>query len=107
MVVRQGARWKIGTGFNIPIVIEPWIGLGSTIPHVGSDMLAIQPYTVGHLIDQEVKVWNKQLVRQLFASETTQNILNTPLHQQVQMDKLIWKAKKNKYILLEVPIVFV
>jgi len=43
-------------------------------------MLAMQLYTVGHLIDQEVKTWNEQLIRQLFASETAQNILNTPLH---------------------------
>jgi hypothetical protein len=58
-------------------------------------MMALQPYSVGHLIDQNAKVWNEQLVRQLFGNETTQNILNTPLHQQVQMDKLIWKVEKN------------
>jgi len=89
VVVRQGARWKIGSGFNIHIVSEPWIGSGSGIPHVGPDMLALQPYSVGHLIDQDDKVWNEQLIHQLFASETTQHILNTPLHQQVQMDKLV------------------
>jgi hypothetical protein len=95
VVVRQGARWKIGYGFNIPIVNEPWIGTGSSIPPFDSDMMALQPYSMGNLIDQNEKVWNEQLVRQIFASETAQNILNTPLHQQVQMDKLVWKAKKN------------
>ena len=95
MVVRQGGRWNVGSGFNIPIVGEPWIGEGYNISPVGPDMLALQPYSVGHLIDQNAKVWNEQLVRHLFVTETTQNILNTPLHQQVQMDKLIWKAEKN------------
>jgi len=95
VVVRQGARWKIGTGFNIPIVNAPWIGSGSSIPPVGDDILALQPYTVGHLIDQEVKVWNERLVRHLFVDETAHQILNTLLHQQVQTDKIIWKAEKN------------
>ena len=50
-----------------------------------------------NLIDQNAKVWNEQLVLQLFATKTAQNILNTPLHQQVQMDKLVWKAEKNGF----------
>lgn len=56
VVVRQGARWKIGTGFDIPIISEPWIGSGSSIPPVGDDMVALQVFSVGHLIDQEAKV---------------------------------------------------
>jgi hypothetical protein len=95
VVVRNGARWKVGSGFNIPIFSEPWIRAGSSIHPAGPDMLAIQPYSVGHLIDQNAKVWNEQFVCQLFANETAQNILNTSLHQQVQMDKLIWKVEKN------------
>ena len=78
VVVRQGAGWKIGFGFNTPIVGELWIGAGTSIPPVGLDMLALQPYSVGHLIDQSAKVWNEQLVSQLFADETVHNILNTP-----------------------------
>jgi len=37
-------------------------------------MLALQPYSVGHLIDQNTKVWNEPLIQHLFATETTQNI---------------------------------
>ncbi|XP_039685037.1 uncharacterized mitochondrial protein AtMg00310-like [Medicago truncatula] len=95
VMVREGARWKIGTGFNIPIISEPRIGSGSSIPPVGDDMVALQAFSVGHLIDQEAKVWNEPLIRQLFADDTAKDILNTPLHHQVQMDKMIWKAEKN------------
>ncbi|XP_024630838.1 uncharacterized protein [Medicago truncatula] len=49
VVVRQGARWKIGAGFDIPIISEPWIGSGSSIPPVGDDMLALQPYSTANL----------------------------------------------------------
>ena len=97
VVVRHGARWKIGMGLNIPIIGEPWIGLGSSIPPAGDDMLALQPYTMGHLINQESKTWNEPLIRQLFAIDTVQSILNTPLHHQVQTNKLIWKAEKNRH----------
>jgi len=95
VVVRQGTRWKIGYGFIVPIVGEPWMGEGSCIPPVGPEMLALQPYLVGCLIDQSIKVWNEQLIRHLFATETTENVLNTPLHQQVDMDRLVWKAERN------------
>jgi len=47
VVVRQGACWKIGYGFNIPTISDPWIGARSSIPPVGPDMLALQPYSVG------------------------------------------------------------
>jgi len=58
-------------------------------------MLALKPYLVGHLIDQSTKVWNEQLVQGLFAIETTQNILNTPLNKQVDTDRLVWNTEKN------------
>jgi len=70
VVIRNGTRWKIVYAFNIPIFSEPWIGAGSSIHLVGPNMLVIQPSSVGHLIDQNAKVWNEQLVRQLFANET-------------------------------------
>jgi len=56
VVVRQGACWKIGSGYNTPVVSEPWIGAGSSIISVDPDMLALQPYTVGHLINQDEKI---------------------------------------------------
>jgi len=92
VVVRQGARWKIGFGFNIPIIDEPWIGTGSSIPLVGPGAITIQNYFVGHLIDQINRVWNEQLIRQVFPPETAQSILNIPLYPQVQTDSLLWKA---------------
>lgn len=95
MVIRQVTHWKIGYGFTVPIVGEPWMGTGSSIPPVGPEMLALQPYLLGHLIDKSTKFWNEQLILHLFATETTQNILNTPLHQQVDMDGLVWTADKN------------
>jgi len=58
VVVRQGVRWKIGYGFNIPIICEPWIGSGSNIPPISPKMLALQPFPMGHLIDQD-KAWNE------------------------------------------------
>jgi hypothetical protein len=93
VVVRQGARWKIGSGFNIPIVSEPWIGSGSSISPAEPDMIALQNYYVGHLIDQNEKVWNEQLIHQIFANGTDQNIINTPL-----LMKVVFSIKQDKYL---------
>jgi len=43
----QDARWKIGFGYNIPIIGEPWIGTGSSIPLVGSGAIDLQSYLWG------------------------------------------------------------
>jgi hypothetical protein len=59
VVVRQGARWKIGSGFNIPIIGEPWIETGLSIPLVSPGAMDLQNYSVGHLIDQSNKVSNE------------------------------------------------
>ena len=41
------------------------------------------------------KVWNTTLISNVFDYNTTQLILNTPLHPLVYEDKFIWKAEKN------------
>jgi len=97
VVVRQGARWKFGFGFHIPIIGEPLIGTGSSIPLVGPVAMDLQNYFVGHLIDQSSRVCNEHLIRKLFLAETTQSILNTSIYPQVHTDSLLWKAEKNGY----------
>jgi len=32
LVMRHGARWRVGSGYGIPILGEPWLGDGSSIP---------------------------------------------------------------------------
>ena len=55
LVVGHGARWRVGSGFNIPIIGEPWLGAGSSIPSVSPAALALQRYYVGHYSPRQKK----------------------------------------------------
>ena len=46
-------------------------------------------------MDPYVKSWNEPVVRQVFSEDLTYKILNTPLFEQFQPDKMILKAEKN------------
>jgi len=67
---------------------------GSSIPLGSLAALALQRYTVGHLIHQDTKSWNEELVRYIFEEGTAQRILNLPLFQQVNEDRLVWNPEK-------------
>ena len=47
------------------------------------------------LLNLYVKRWNEPVVQQVFSEDLASKILNTPLFEQVQHDRMIWKAKKN------------
>ena len=95
VVVRHGTRWSIGDGFGIPIIGDPWIGTGLSIPVTSPVATQLQRYSVGHLIHQGTKMWNEEVVRSIFEAETAQQILDKPLFPQVNVNRSVWKAKKN------------
>jgi hypothetical protein len=94
LVVGKGARWRIGAGFDIPLIGEPWLGVGSSIHPVGAG-LALQGYTVGNLIQQNRKAWDEELVQYIFEEETAQRIINIPLFPQINEDRLVCNPEKN------------
>jgi hypothetical protein len=48
-------------------------------------------------MDINTKTWNVSVVQQVFDPVIARSILNTPLVDQVDEDRLIWKAEKNVY----------
>ena len=51
--------------------------------------------SINFLLDPYVKSWNEPVVRQVFSEDLASKILNTPLFEQVQHNRMIWKAEKN------------
>lgn len=94
-IVRGGARWSIGHGNHIPILNEPWLLNGETIPSNISGANYVSHASVNSLMDPYFKRWNESVVRQVFSEDLAAKILNTPLFEQVQHDTLLWKAEKN------------
>jgi ribonuclease HI len=94
-IVRGGARWCIGTGAAIPILHEPWLSDGKSIEGTYDLSQLTTGASVHSLMNITTKTWNVGVVQQVFDPVTASSILNTPLVDQVEEDRLIWKVEKN------------
>jgi len=94
MVVKQGARWRIGSGASIPLIGAPWLKDGCSLSTQSPLYVALAHVKVQDIIEPSTKVLNATLISNMFDHNTTQLILNTPLHPLVHEDKIIWKAEK-------------
>lgn len=94
-IVRSGARWSIGSGASIHILDAPWLLNGGIIDGSIAGGFYVRDFKVQSLISEQGKRWNVPLVRQVFSSDIADTILQTPLYEQVQHDRFIWKAERN------------
>lgn len=94
MVVKQGARWSIGTS-AARCSRAPWLKDGLFLTTDNYIYALLSHVNVKDIIDHSTKVGNALLIYNLFDQNTTQLILNTPLQPLVNEDKLIWKTEKN------------
>jgi len=90
-----GARWSIGSGTCIHILYEPWLHNGERIDSNIQGAHFVRNALINCLFDPYGKSWNELVVRQVFNKDLAYKIPNTPLFEQVQQDKMIWKAGKN------------
>jgi len=96
-IVRGGARWSIGSGATIPILIEPWLPNGEFIGNDIPGAHFVHNFTVNSLMDLYDKSLNEQVVRQVFSDDIANKILHTPLIFQVDADRIIWKAERHEH----------
>jgi hypothetical protein len=88
-IVRGGPRWCIGTGVAIPILHEPWLSDGRCIEGTYDFSQLTTGRSVHSLMDITTKTWNVGVVQQVFDPVIASSILNTPLVDQVDEDRLI------------------
>lgn len=98
--MRGGARWSIGSGAKIPILDAPLLSNGEFIEGNIAEDYHVCDYKVQCLLFEHGKVWNAPLIRQVFSNDIVEAILNTPLYEQVQNDRLTSKAKMNSCYLV-------
>jgi len=94
-VVKQGARWRIGSGVNIPFLGAPWLKDGVSLSTTNPIFEPLMQVKLCDFIEQDVKMWKAPLIHSLFDAQTAQLILNTPLQPLVLEDKMIWKREKS------------
>lgn len=93
--MEKGLRWRIGDGRTVYIWKDKWIPNDT-----GGKTLSIRPTNctltmVHELLDHHRKCCKRQLVEQLFQPQEVPLILQTPIYQQVNRDKLVWSLEKN------------
>jgi len=96
-IVCGGSRWCISLGNSILILDEPWLLNSESIDGNIRGAYFASDFIVDSLIDNNSKICNVDLVRQMFSEDKCLVIiiLQTHLINQVPNDYLIWKAEKN------------
>jgi len=89
MVVKQGARWRIGTGASIPLFGAPWLKHSCSLSAQSPLYALLAHVKVQDIIEPSIKVLNVTLISNMFDHNITQPILNTHLHPLVHEDKFI------------------
>lgn len=98
MVVQQGVWCRIGV--NIPLLgAAPWLKDERSLAMQNPLYASLSHINVQDIIEPSTKVWNTNLIYNMFDHNTTHLILNTPLHHLVHEDKFIWMAEKMVIIL--------
>ncbi|XP_058749172.1 uncharacterized protein LOC131622119 [Vicia villosa] len=90
-----GCRWSIGDGRNIPVMGAPWIRGRNEGMVGGPQQQNVYNMAVSDLMLPTGKYWNGQLILNAFDGGTAEDILRTPLVEDVVEDKWIWKAEKD------------
>jgi hypothetical protein len=94
-VVKGGHHWSIGTGHNISAWDHNWLSDGTIMNKPENLDPNIALLTVANLLDQNAKEWDSDLIHGLVDETTAEKILQTPLLESVQTDKITWKHEKN------------
>lgn len=69
---------------------------------IGGPAIRDEPRTIAELINQETHEWEEQILQDLFEEEVVQLILQIPISEHSEEDKLIWaSAKSGNYTIKE------
>jgi len=89
IVVKQGARWRIVSGVNIPFLGAPWLKDGLSFSTTNPIFEHLMQVKLCDFIDQYLKMWKAPLIHALFDAQTAKLILDTLLQPLVMEDKMI------------------
>ncbi|CAB4269275.1 unnamed protein product [Prunus armeniaca] len=87
-ILEASMRWRIGSGQQVRICLDKWVPKPSTFKIYSRhpDM----PILVQGLIEDQTKMWNRDLILCCFNSVEAQTILSLPLSRWGCDDKLVW-----------------
>lgn len=92
-LIKKCARWMIATGEKIDICKQPWLN-NEENPYVSSESQAFTQNKVSSLMRMDAKVWDDEVVKDLFNDCDQHCIFNTPIQSRLVEDKIYW-SKEN------------
>ncbi|XP_010468802.1 PREDICTED: uncharacterized protein LOC104748921 [Camelina sativa] len=89
-LVEKGARWTIGSGFNVLVWRDPWIPDQHPRPAQGRGQHLHPNLMVNHLINPRTKEWHLPILQEYMDPEDIQTILSLPTSKSFRPDRLVW-----------------
>lgn len=93
--VQHGVRCCIGNVSQIPLWDAPWLQNGSILQRPNPCPQHLNSLVIKDLWLPHAKEWDVALIHNLFPAHTTTTILNTPLNDMIQVDRLVWTPIKD------------
>ncbi|KAK2388665.1 Ribonuclease H superfamily protein [Trifolium repens] len=89
-ILINGCRWIIGNGANIKVMSDPWLREGDGAWVKSPQKQGAHSINVIDLMLPNEKKWDKEKIESLFFPDVVNQILDIPLFDMVEEDKLVW-----------------
>lgn len=88
-LIKNGVRWRIGTGENINIIGQPWLA-NTDCTYITTESPVLEGRTVASLFQDGSKEWDLDVIKAEFNDRDQQLILNTLISDDSGEDMLFW-----------------
>jgi hypothetical protein len=89
-ILMNGCRWIIGNGTNIRVMSDPWLREKDGVWVQSPQIQGAHNITVNDLMIPNMKAWDKDKIVSLFPLDVPNRIIDIPLFDVIEEDKLIW-----------------
>ncbi|KAL8125340.1 hypothetical protein AgCh_012870 [Apium graveolens] len=89
-LLKEGIRWRVGSGETILIRDQPWLLLEDN-PYITINHQALENKTVASLLRTDMKKWDVDIVKDIFNDRDQRCILIIPLVADNNADTMYWR----------------
>lgn len=94
-IIEEGVRWSISSGVKVNIWDDRWLpeqnGGRIWSPRPADNDVCL----VSHIIDHELRVWDRQTIQKLFLPFEAEQIYRIPISRRILDDVLMWPWEKD------------
>jgi hypothetical protein len=94
-ILMNGCRWIIGDGTNVRVMSDPWLREKDDVWVQSPQVQGAYTITVNELMLPNIRAWDKNKIMSLFPMDVVNRIVDIPLIDVIEEDKLIWVDSVN------------